>query len=66
VEAIFPIVLAVSQWLLGQSVTGCPVEGITESQRDGSTYVGAIAECSEQTFGLTFKADGSIVIEDRR
>lgn len=65
-EALFPIVLAVSQWLLGSSVTGCPVEGITEPQADGSTYVGAIAECSEASFGVTFKADGSVVIEDRR
>jgi hypothetical protein len=64
-EALFPLVLAVSQWLLGSTVTACPVEGITEVHTDG-TYVGAIAECSEASFGVTFKADGSIVIEDRR
>jgi len=64
-SVLFPLVMAVSQWLL-QPVVGCPVEGITEPQRDGSVYVGAIAECSEQTFGVTFAADGSITVEDRR
>ena len=64
-EAFFPLILAVSQWALGTTVTECPVEGIVEQHADG-TYVGAIAECSEASFGITFKADGSVVIEDRR
>ena len=64
-EALFPLVLAVSQWLLGSTVTACPVEGITEARAEG-TYVGAIAECSEASFGVYFAADGTITIEDRR
>jgi len=63
-SVLFPLVMAVSQWLL-QPQVGCPVEGITEARAEG-TYVGAIAECSEASFGVYFAADGSITIEDRR
>ncbi len=64
-EALFPIVMAVSQFLLGQTVTACPVEGITEVRESG-TYVGAIAECSEASFGINIAPDGTVTVEDRR
>ncbi len=63
-SALFPLIMAVSQWLLAPAVP-CPTEGITEV-RDSGTYVGAIAECSEATFGINIAPDGSVTVEDRR
>ena len=63
-ETLFPLIMAVSQWLLAPTVT-CPTEGITEV-RDSGTYVGAIAECSEATFGINIAPDGTVTVEDRR
>jgi len=64
-EALFPLVMALSQWALGTTVTDCPTEGITEV-RDSGTYVGAIAECSEASFGINIAPDGTVTVEDRR
>jgi hypothetical protein len=61
-SALFPLILALSQWWLGAQC-GCPTEGINEVYADGSRFVGAIAESDERSGGVYFAADGSFTVE---
>lgn len=61
--AFFPLLLWLSQLLLGVQC-GCPTEGLTETDKQG-TFVGAISPNEEAgSLGWFFTTDGRVLFEN--